>query len=283
MTSAQPVNALLRGLLVLEAVNTFGPAGLAQLWRHTGLPKATTLRLLESLRKVGYISFDSATQTYRVSLRTLALSNNVSFEHQLLEVARPIMGRLRERLGWPSDLAVFQYDKMVIVDTNCQPGMLSTNHSIGTRIPLMASATGRIYLASVPVSEKERLLDLLQESTDPFEQLAHNRKAAEKLIAQTAKRAYGLSDQEFLKMNRGAAVAIMRDSEVVCVINLIAIASIVSMEDLKRRYVPMLLDAKAEFEQELRGFLPTAKSADLRVVRRFSDGKTSTRTNNYKR
>ena len=277
MASAPPVNALLRGLLVLEAVNTYGPAGLAQLWRHTGLPKATTLRLLESLCQVGYLSFNPASHTYQVSLRTLALSNNVSFKNQLLEVARPIMARLRERLGWPSDLAVFQHDKMVIVDTNRQPGMLSTNRSIGSRVPLMASATGRVYLASICAEERDRILELLASSSDPFEQLAHDRVAAEKVLIATAKRNYGLSDQEFLKTNRGAAVAIMRGNEVVCVINLIAIASLVTIDEVKKRYVPMLLDAKAEFELQLRGFLPDITTTPpLRVVRRSSNGKTST-------
>ena len=271
-----PVNALLRGLLVLEAVNTYGPAGLSQLWRHTGLPKATALRLLESLRQVGYLTFDPDAQTYRVSLRTLALSNNVSFEHQMMEVARPVMARLREKLGWPSDLAVFQHDKMVIVDTNRQPGMLSTNRSIGSRVPLMASATGRIYLASTSKEERSRLLDSLATSTDPFEQLAKDRSAAERLLDKTAKRGYGISDQEFLKTNRGAAVAIMRGTEVVAVINLIAIASLVSIEEVKKRYVPMLFEAKADFEQQLRGFLQPITSPALRVVHRSADGKTRT-------
>lgn len=274
MASTPPVNALLRGLLVLEAVNTCGPAGLSQLWRRTGLPKATVLRLLESLRQAGYLSFDPEDQTYRVSLRTLALSNNVSFEYQMMEVARPVMGRLRARLGWPSDLAVFQHDKMVIVDTNREPGFLSNNRSIGSRVPMLASATGRIYLASTSVQERTQVLDALARSTDPYEQLARDRAAAERLLAQTAKRGYGLSNQEFLKTNRGAAVAVMCGGEVVCVINLIAIASLVSIEDVKKRYVPMLFDAKAEFEGALGSFLPAIPNAPLRVVRHSASGKS---------
>lgn len=271
-----PVNALLRGLLVLEAVNTHGPAGLSQLCRHTGLPKATTLRLLESLRQAGYLSFDTQQQTYSVSLRALALSNNVSVENQLLEVAKPIMGRLRQRLGWPSDVAVLQHDKMVIVDTNRQPGMLSTNRSIGSRVPLMASATGRVYLANTKPEERARLLDLAAQSNDPFEALAREPEAAEKLLEQTRRRGYGLSDQEFLSTNRGAAVAVMRGSEVVCVINLIALATLASLTEVKKRYVPMLLEAKAEFELQLRGILPPQAAAPLRVVRRSANGKTRT-------
>lgn len=274
MAHPLPVNALLRGLLILEAVNTHGPAGLSQLWRRTGLPKATVLRQLECLRQAGYLSYDTGDQTYRVSLRTLALSNNVSFEVQMMEVARPIMSRLRARLGWPSDLAVFQHDKMVIVDTNREPGFLSTNRSIGSRVPMLSSATGRIYLASTTEEERSQILDDLAQSTDPYEQLARNRPAAVRLLAETSKRGYGLSNQEFLKTNRGAAVSVMCGEQVVCVINLIAIASLVSIEVVKKRYVPMLLDAKAEFEHKFQRLAPTVPNAQLRVLRHSASGKS---------
>lgn len=256
MVSSLPVNALLRGLIVLEAVNAYGPVGLSDLQRHTGIPKATALRLLESLRQAGYLTFDSHARTYKVSLRALALSNNVSSENHLVELARPIMERLRLKLGWPSDLAVFQHDKMVIIDTNRQPGMLSSNRSIGSRVPMLASATGRAYLAAVAPSERERLLEMLRASSDPFEKLATNLTAAQKMLAETEKRGYALSDQEFLKTNRGAAVAVMNGETVACVINLIAIASLVLLDEVERRYVPMLFEAKAEMEEQLRGAFP---------------------------
>lgn len=253
MTTTTPVNALMRGLLVLETVNAYGPAGLSEITHHTGLPKATVLRLLESLRQAGYLTFDTDARTYQVGLRALALSNNVSYEDTLLNVARPIMERLREKLGWPSDLAVFQHDKMVILDTNRQPGVLSSNRSIGSRVPMLASATGRAYLAARPVEDRRRILDLLHDSTDPFERLARDPAAVERLLEETERRGYALSDQEFLKTNRGAAVAVMRGADVVCVINLIAIAKLASLADLEKRYVPMLFEAKAELEAQLKG------------------------------
>ncbi|MBI5131746.1 MAG: helix-turn-helix domain-containing protein [Rhodopseudomonas palustris] len=251
-----PVNALLRGLLVLEAVNAYGPVGLSDVRDITGLPKATALRLLESLRQVGYLSFDETARTYTVGLRALALSNNISHQNDLVETARPIMDRLRLKLGWPSDLAIFQLDKMVIVDTNRKPGMLSSNRSIGSRVPMMASATGRVYLANMPPAERAELLGRLRSSSDPFEKLARNAKAVDRLVKTTLERGYAISDQEFLKTNRGAAVAVEHGDEVVCVINLIAIASLATLEDIERRYIPMLFEAKAELEEQIRGAFP---------------------------
>jgi len=264
MVTTAPVNALMRGLLVLEAVNAYGPAGLSEIRHHTGIPKATVLRLLESLRQAGYLTFDTEARTYQVGLRALALSNNVSREDNLLNVARPVMARLREKLGWPSDLAVFQHDKMVILDTNRQPGVLSSNRSIGSRVPMLASATGRAYLAAVPAAERGRILDLLRDSTDPFEKLARDPAAAGRILEETARRGYALSDQEFLKTNRGAAVAVMRGADVVCVINLIAIARLASLADVEKRYVPMLFEAKAELEEQLKGDLSSPFATSTR-------------------
>lgn len=273
MVETLPVNALIRGLLVLEAVNTQGPAGLSQIWRSTGLPKATVFRLLESLRATGYLVYDENTQTYQVGLRSLALSNNVSYERQLLHMSVPVMASFREALGWPSDLAVFQHDKMVIVDTNRQPGMLSANRSVGSRVPMMASATGRIYLASIGAAEREKLLSELRLSTDPFEQLAKDIPATNRLLAETAQRGYALSDQEFLKTNRGAAVAVMHSDTVVCVINFIVIAKVISLEDVEKRYIPMLLKAKAQLEDLLQRF-PLRKDNMLMVTRHSANGLT---------
>jgi len=261
MAPTAPVNALMRGLLVLEAVNAYGPAGLSQIRHHTGIPKATVLRLLESLRQAGYLTFDPEARTYQVGLRALALSNNVSYEDNLLTVARPVMARLRERLGWASDLAVFQHDKMVILDTNRQPGALSSNRSIGSRVPMLASATGRAYLAAVPEAESRRILDLLRDSTDPFEKLARDPAAAARILEETRRRGYALSDREFLKTNRGAAVAVMRGTDVVCVINLIAIAQLATLKDLETRHVPLLFEAKAELEAQLSGDLASPFAA----------------------
>lgn len=273
MRAATPVNALVRGLLVLEAVNTHGPAGLSHIWRHTGLPKATVFRLLESLRESGYLAYDAQAQTYQVGLRTLALSNNVSYERQLLQMAAPVMAQLRERLGWPSDLAVFQHDKMVIIDTNREPGVLSTNRSVGSRVPMMASATGRAYLANVDPQERRRILAQLALSSDPYEALAKDEAAVHRLLDETARRGYGLSDQEFLRTNRGAAAAVVHGGSVVCVINLIAIAKVVKMEEVERRYVPLLLKAKAELEDLLRRF-PLRQDNALMITRHTADGGT---------
>lgn len=243
------VTALLRGLTILEIANAYSPVGLSTVQRQTGLPKATTLRLLETLRTGGYLTFDEQTRTYSPSLRALALAANVSYDIELVRIARPVLEKLRPKLIWPSDLAIFQHDKMVIVDTNRSPGLLSSNRSIGSRIPFMASATGRVYLANIRENQRHALLEQLQTSDDPFEAMARDKAATDAMVAETRERGYALSNQEFLQANRGAAVAVKYEDTVVCVINLIVVAALVSIEEVEERFVPLLFEAKAELEQ----------------------------------
>lgn len=271
MSASVPVSSLMRGLLVLEAANTYGPAGLSEIAKRTGLPKATVFRMLENLTESGYLSYDAKDKTYQVGLRTLALSNNVSYERQLLQMSAPIMTELREQIGWPSDLAVFEHGKMVIVDTNREPGMLSVNRRIGSRIPMMASATGRAYLGYTSQEERTGIMEELRSSTDPFESLAKDAGACSDIFRNTVKRGYAVSDQEFLPTNRGAAVAVLHEEKVVCVINLIVLAKVVKLKELEERYAPMLLDAKSKLETLLCRF-PLRQQNPLMIIRHSANG-----------
>lgn len=245
------VAALLKGLRTLETVNEIGPVGLGAIQKATGLPKATTLRMLETLNSEGYVDYDPDKKTYSVAVRVLALSNKFSSEQFLLRSAAPIMKDLRSRLGWPSDLAIFQHDKMVIVDTNRQPGTLSTNRSVGSRIPILASATGRAYISFCPKHEKETLLERLRGSDDKYEAVVNDPDSVTRIIEETRQRGYAISDREFLPINRSAAVPIIYSDNVVCCINFIALANMVSIDEMHEKYVPLLLEAKSKLEKKL--------------------------------
>src|SRR5699024_9960610 len=159
-------------------------------------------------RAAGYIGYEPSSQTYHVGLRALALSTGFRRHDHLLSIAEPVMQKLRRRLGWPSDLAVFQQDKMVIVDTNREPGMLSSNRTVGSRVPMLASATGRAYLANTSAKERDAIVSRLRTSTDPYEAAAKNPQEITRIVNETHARGYAISDGEFLPTNCSAAVAI---------------------------------------------------------------------------
>lgn len=248
-----PVAALLKGLRVLEVVNEIGPATLSQIHRAARLPKASTLRVLETLCHAGYVLLMPEERRYVVAARVLSLSNNYRPDEVLLSASRPIMQRLRSETGWPSDLALYQGGKMVIVDTSREPGMLSINRSVGARVPVTPTAIGRAYLAFCPDEERERVLAEIARDDDPAEALARDPAAMRRLVEETRERGYALSNQEFVKTIRAAAVPVMREGAVGCVCNIIALAQAVSLGQLESLYVPQLMSVRREIERAISG------------------------------
>lgn len=249
--SYTPVTALLRGLKVLEAVNRLGPARLRDIQDASGLPKASTVRALDTLRHGGYVTVDSENREYLVAARALSLSNNYRADQALLTVAAPILQELREATGWPSDLAVYQAGKMVITDTNRRPGSFSVNRKVGTRVSVMLTAIGRVYLAFCNDADRSAILDTLMASGEPEERSAHDTGAVESMVAEIRARGYAINERESVPTIRAVAVPVLHDGRVLCSFNVIGLAQAVPICDFEATYIPMLMTARQRIEDAL--------------------------------
>ena len=74
MRSYRPVNAALRVLDVLKAVNTLEGANVSRIARMTGLSSATVVRMLETLVEGGFVVRSTERPVYYPTGHTLALS-----------------------------------------------------------------------------------------------------------------------------------------------------------------------------------------------------------------
>ncbi|MES1952547.1 DNA-binding transcriptional activator MhpR [Salinisphaera sp. S4-8] len=217
----------------------------------TGLPKASVLRVLDTLRHGGYVTTTPDGRGYLVAARTLALSNNYEADEALIATAAPILQELRDATGWPSDLAFYQAGKMVIADTNRQPGSFSVNRKIGTRVSVMLTAIGRVYLAFCEADERNAIIDTLVAGDDPDERSAHDRSAVNALVARTRECGYAVNERESVSTIRAAAVPVMHQGRVLCAFNVIAQAQAVPMPIFEKTYIPMLMQARARIETAL--------------------------------
>ncbi|GAB3678949.1 IclR family transcriptional regulator domain-containing protein [Salinisphaera aquimarina] len=249
--SYAPVTALMRGLKVLEAVNRLGPARLTDIQAATGLPKASTLRVLDTLRHGGYVTVTPDSREYLVAARTLSLSNNYRADEALLAVAAPILQELREATGWPSDLAFYQAGKMVIADTNRRPGSFSVNRKVGTRVSVMLTAIGRVYLSFCSDAERADIIDTLVASDDRDEVGAADHKAVATMVEQIRTRGYAINERESVHTIRAVAVPVLHDGQVLCSFNVIGLAQAVPMADFEKTYIPMIQAARQRIEAAL--------------------------------
>jgi IclR family mhp operon transcriptional activator len=239
------VSASLKVLQVLEALNDVGPAGLTAIHNRARLPKATTLRMLETLCSVGYATYDSGEKKFAVGLQALALSQGYNAMDEIVAVARPVMSDLRIDLGWPSDIVVCHDDRLIIADTNTRQAQFSMVRAggAGAQLPFSISATGRAWLAFCEDDMRKRILRFdnphPQESRDL---LAHPERLAA-IISETRRRGYGLQSGEFFDSEASAGVPVIVAGTLRCCINIITARNAVSLEHIERQYVPKLQKA----------------------------------------
>jgi IclR family mhp operon transcriptional activator len=188
MPSFRPVVALARGIEILRLVNDQRVSTVGSLHKATGLDKATIVRMLETLEHEGYVLRDAESATYAPTGRSLLLSQGYDQHLWIGSVAEPIMRAFRKEIGWPSDIALFDRDAMIVAQTTREPGSMLISRRPGFRFPVLATSMGRAYLAFCDETEREKIIARLAEIPEHWNDLARHPRRLSKMIAETRER-----------------------------------------------------------------------------------------------
>ncbi|GAA4113079.1 IclR family transcriptional regulator [Nocardioides fonticola] len=140
---------------VLERAD--GPMGLSDIAAATGIPKATTFRLLGQL--VEQRAVVRKGELYALGMRLFALGSAVGIPRRLQDAALPVMGELSDE-GQVVHLGVLDAGTVLQIQRVAH-GARESRSAPSTRRPLHATALGKALLAQVP---DETLLPLLAPS-----------------------------------------------------------------------------------------------------------------------
>lgn len=237
--SYPPINALVRGLELLVAINRLKQATVGQLFDATGISKSTIVRNLETLETAGFVARSQSGEAYVVTGKVLSLSSGFDQGERLVALATPILNDFRTTMPWPSDLAVFDGEAMVILETSRNHGTLALNRPVGTRLSLTESALGRAYLAHIDEPERQAVLD---KKFGGKNAALSERVALEAQLRKYRKQGYAENDQSLSEQTRGVGVPILQNGAVVACINTIVLSEALSMEEVKARCVGPLLN-----------------------------------------
>lgn len=234
MPSFKPVIALARGLDVLRAVNHDRLATVGSIHKATGLDKATIVRMLETLEHEGYIMRDAERAAYAPTGRSLLLSQGYDRHLWVGSVADPILQAVREQVGWPVDIALFDRDAMIISQTAQERGsVLFVRRRPGFRIPVLTTSLGRAYLAFCGAAEREAVVARLAAVPGPSTELARQPERLAGLLAEVRARGYALTDpsyshEMFDDKVWAIGVPVRSDAKVFAAINVMLLHSAVS-------------------------------------------------------
>ncbi len=148
-SSAGTMQSLDRALGVLTTVAGLGRVALSDLAREVDVPTATTHRILVTLQKHGFVTFDDERQEWMIGIEAYRTGASFLRRNSVLEIGRPILRRLMQDSGETANLAVPDGSEVVFV------GQVETQNPIraffppGARTPMYASGIGKAILAAM--------------------------------------------------------------------------------------------------------------------------------------
>jgi IclR family KDG regulon transcriptional repressor len=146
---------LLRGLKLLELVAEAPDGiGVTELAEGAALDKATTSRLLATLRETGWARQDPVDRRYRLTGKVAHLSRIHSDKLNLRALARPHLTRLRDEVNETAHLGVIEGDAVVYIDKLECSNSIRLISTIGQHMPILTTALGRAILAVLPEPER---------------------------------------------------------------------------------------------------------------------------------
>lgn len=191
LSSATPIRVLERGFKLLETANLHNGARLRDFVRLTGLPKTTTFRILENLCVAGYLRRDENNERYYVTLQVRRLSDGYYDGGWVSEAARPILEELAAEVRFPVAIATPYGAAMMLRDnTDAQSSLAPNVYSRGTVLPLLTSASGKVYLAFCDDVTRTTLLNVCANSGAEEDALARHPQLLNNMLEKVREQGY---------------------------------------------------------------------------------------------
>jgi IclR family transcriptional regulator, pca regulon regulatory protein len=250
-TDAVVVQSLARGLATIEAFSSERPSlTISQAAEVTGLSRPTARRVLLTLEALGYAQ--KSGNEFRLTPKTLNLGYGYISSMGVGDIAQSEMERLTELTDESCSVGALDGMEVVYIARVPTRRIMSISIGLGTRLPATATSMGRVLLGGLPDDELEQRLSRFvpekytSRTIDDRERLLNE-------IRLVRERGWALVDQELEDGLRSIAAPILSaEGDVVAAMNLGTSAARVSVDDLKDRLLPLLLEAANRVSDHLR-------------------------------
>lgn len=191
-----------------------GARGVSEIGRALGVPKSSAHRLLASLGRRGLVEQDELGR-YRPGIALLALGLGVLEREPLAAAAHPVLERESEETGETAFLTVARRGRIVVLDKREGGAFLRVAPTIGSEVPVHATAVGKLHLAFAPDS-----VSLPAEPWPSFTgQTPGARAELEREVARAKKRGWATNRDEWIPgMTVVAAPVLLRERLLGCMV-----------------------------------------------------------------
>jgi len=148
------VPGLARGLQMLQSfTRDRQEQSVAEMAKRVGVTRSSAFRIVYTLEACGFLRRVHDTPRYQLGSRVLELGYSFLAGKDLIEVATPVLRRLRDETQTSTHLVVREGREVVYVARFHGNTSLISAVTVGSRLPAHATAPGRVLLTGLPLSE----------------------------------------------------------------------------------------------------------------------------------
>jgi len=250
------VQALDRGINLLEVISSNSDLSLSDLAQRVDLPSSTTHRLLATLQKRGFVQFDETAQTWSIGIEAFRVGSTYLAQTNLVEAARKTMRNLMEQTGETANLAICEGGDVVFISQVETHKPIRAFFRPGSRSHMHASGIGKALLADMRPQEVEKIVrlkglpDFTSKTFTEIESLFTELEA-------TRKRGWSYDDEErYIGMRCIAASVRNEHGEVIAGIS-ISGPTVRFSDSLVEKLGPLVRQSANELTTSIGGRLPS--------------------------
>jgi IclR family pca regulon transcriptional regulator len=230
---------LAKGLAVLGAFGRERPTmTLSEAASVADLSRATARRVLRTLTQLGYVEQDG--RSFALSPQILDLGFAYLSTQSWIDRALPLMRELSERLGESCTAAILQGNDIVYVGRVPARRIMSAALSVGSRLPALHTALGRIMFGYLDDAEIWRRLKSQRIEAYTPQTITDLQALFDRIRSDRAQR-FSIVDEELERGLRALAVPVLdRSGQAVGAINLSTHSTRTTRNEMREHFLPEL-------------------------------------------
>ncbi|ORT52254.1 transcriptional regulator [Vibrio sp. qd031] len=151
--------ALEKGLDILELLaSSAQPLSKKQIAELVGRSVGEIFRVLSVLSRRGYVTFDEYTGKYLFSMQMFTVANQYPPQAQLLNVAKPLMKTLSEKVNQSCHISWYDSQDLVVIGREESPYKMGFSLKIGAKLDVCSSGSGIVLLSFCDPIDKPTIL-----------------------------------------------------------------------------------------------------------------------------
>lgn len=196
----QSLDAALRVLTILS--ETGRALSLSELSRLCEMPPTKTHRYLASFVHAGLVHQNGKSGTYNLGQGSIELGLSAMARHDFVNSVADALPGLTKETGLTALLCVWGNSGPTVIRWERAASFIVTSLGLGTTLPLLSSATGRVALSFLPENVTgtllERELKAAKQLVWKFDDMQPNKTGIRKFSARTRKAGYASVDGRFI-------------------------------------------------------------------------------------